>query len=466
MRASAARRLAQIRASRRIEQAAEPPTYSLTPYQWRWIRDGSPSKVFVKSRRIGGSWIVGFESACRSSGFEPHPDGTFTYDPAAGVPQRIISASHNQAKELLERIALQLETIGRRVGDDIVAKVTREQIDLRNGRSLYALAANPRTIRGGEGDVTLDELGAMPRAREVWKAARSVTNKTLGFPEGFRLRAVGTPMGDGNLFYEIAKTDRFAYFSRHFVDIHAAVREGFPEDPAKCREEAGSDEAFAEEYECAFLGAATRYISQELFERCTYEDAERPQQYGYGFAGMDVGRSPTGDPSALQRLTRIAGKLWDDGCEVRRGETWDAQEAWVADVLTGAQRIAIDGTGLGNQFCERLVSRFGSRVQPVEFTSASKEMLATGLRLGMDRGLVRLRADHIELKRAVLGLRREITTSGNTKFDTERDKHGHGDRAWALALGVHAAGPAESGQAVVTTDERSRRRTAGLRSAY
>lgn len=419
----------------------------------------------VKSRRIGGSFIVGFESACRATGFEIKPDGTFTYDPKRGVPQRIVSASHNQAKELLERVLGHLDIVSRAVGADVVKHATKEQIDLRNGRSLYALAANPRTIRGGEGDVTLDELGAMPRAWEVWKAARSVTNRTLGFPEGFRLRAVGTPLGDDNLFYEIATTDKFTYFSRHVVDIHTAVREGFPEDPARLREEAGSDEAFAEEYECQFLGAASRYISTDLYDRCTYTDAERPSEFGVSYGGMDVGRSPTGDPSALQRLTRMADKLWDDGCEVRRGETWDAQEEWVGEALSKSQCIAIDATGLGNQFCERLVSVFGTRVQPVEFTSASKEMLASGLRLAMDRGGLRLHEDHIELRRAVLGLRREITDRGTQRFDTERDKHGHGDRAWALALANHAAGLTYA-SAVVHTDSRARRRTAGLRQAY
>ena len=39
----------------------------LLPYQQKWVADQSPVKIFVKSRRIGGSWAEAGESALEAS---------------------------------------------------------------------------------------------------------------------------------------------------------------------------------------------------------------------------------------------------------------------------------------------------------------------------------------------------------------------------------------------------------------
>jgi hypothetical protein len=38
-----------------------------------------------------------------------------------------------------------------------------------------------------------------------------------------------------------------------------------------------------------------------------------------------------------------------------------------------------------------------------------------------------------------------IVTGGNVRFDADRSSGGHADRFWAAALGLHAAGGAETG---------------------
>jgi phage FluMu gp28-like protein len=420
----------------------------LAPYQRRWLADRSKRKLLVKSRRIGGSFVVALEMAMGAAGFGHDQAGRPYYRPNdRGRNQYVISAAHNQAKNLLLDAKRHLEVLEQLVVKErLIANVAAERIVLRNGKELRALGTNPRTVRGYTGDVTLDEFGAMPRADEMWTAARAITDPTLGAPYGFHLRIVGTPLGDRNKFARLALTDEGKRFSIHRVDVHKAVAEGFPADVEALREEAGDSDAFAQEYECAFLSAADRYISQELYESCTYDLDERPNAVGPGYFGMDVARKSTGDLSAVCELERLGKTLYQTRpVETRRGASWDAQEAWVGETLSRCQRGAVDATGMGNQFAERLQIKYGARIEPIEFTLKSKEMLATGIRLAMERHTVRWLESDIDLKRDVLNLRREVTTHGNVRYDAIRDNErgggkSHADRAWAAAMAIHAAG--------------------------
>ena len=65
----------------------------LAPYQRRWLIDRSPRKVFVKSRRIGGSFVVALENAWGAAGVGFDSRGQMYYKPERGCDQRIISAS-------------------------------------------------------------------------------------------------------------------------------------------------------------------------------------------------------------------------------------------------------------------------------------------------------------------------------------------------------------------------------------
>lgn len=417
-------------------------TVPLLPYQRRWLTDRAQLKLFLKSRRIGGSFVVTLESALEACGFGQDAQGTPYYRPERGVNVFVVSASYPQACELLKEFRTHIEGFSARLGRNLFkGEPGVEHIKLRNGFQITALPANPRSIRSYTGNVILDEFAHTPYGKEIWDAAFPVTRTTPKRRWGYKLRVVSSAFGDDNMFYKLAATPDGNMMSRHIVDVHQAKADGFIIDIDKLRAEAGDPDLFAQEYECQFLSANSRYISAEQYDACLYDDGELPNQgMRTYFAGMDVGRKSDGDPSVIAQLMRIGDTNWQRTCEARKGAGWDDQEAWVAEVLGQSQRIAIDATGMGNQFGERLVKRFGSRVDPVEFTVKSKEMLATGLKLAMERRKLRLRADDADLRRDVLSLRRNITTHGNVTYEAARTKEGHADRAWALALAVHTAG--------------------------
>ena len=153
---------------------------------------------------------------------------------------------------------------------------------------------------------------------------------------------------------------------------------------------------------------------------------------------MDLARKATGDHSVLLEAVRHGDTLWVLPADARRGEAWAQQEAWVDEAMRRCSRLALDATGLGSQFAEILAHRYPGRVEGWEFTSKSKEQLATGLRSWLETGRLRLPKSDSDLRRDVLSLRRQITAAANVRFDAPRTAKGHADRAWALALAIQA----------------------------
>jgi len=157
------------------------------------------------------------------------------------------------------------------------------------------------------------------------------------------------------------------------------------------------------------------------------------------YAGFDVGRKH--DRSVLWLVERVGDVLWTRGLRVLHDVNFTAQEQLlIALMQRGAvRRLCIDSTGIGAMLAERLVQRFGHRVEAIHFTAAVKSDLAMPLlRLFQDR-LVRVPADP-EVREDLHKVRKVVTASNNVRLEADRDdKTGHADRFWALALACHAA---------------------------
>jgi phage FluMu gp28-like protein len=472
----------------------------LAGYQTEYLLDQSPMKGMVKSRRVGGSEVVALEACLRATGYDL---GTGMLDPAGGVNQYVISASQRQSEGVLkttrkhlhdmelvlsraqaavrmilaeglpvtpsvvaavlavpdvgqvEPMSPGLRKIGIAIREEknhaqLVADVRADRIVLTNGREIYAFPANPDTLRGEAGDVTLDEFGVMPQGEEIWTAALPITNATWACKEGYRMRVIGTPRGDGSMFYRLAKTEEGEQFSWHFVDIYRAIADGFPINVEKERARIGSHDGFLQEYCCMFLSSGARYIDESILIPCEYDDNNEETmdmidaQASALYGGMDVAESPTGDYSALEGVFKIGDHYWvRPGAWADRGVSFTTQESIVEQELTdyGMRRICIDKTGVGSGMVQSLVKKWHARVEPVHFTNDIKEEMITTVKGLLQEGRLHIPKSAHDLKRDLLLLRRIMTISGNTRFDVERSKvgKGHGDRAWALALAVHAA---------------------------
>lgn len=496
-----------------IEAAAQ----QLTPYQIRWITNRYPRKLCVKSRRIGGTYMAALDGAWRAAGYDPCLG---LLRPETGERVNIVSASFNQAKEFLNYCAKHLRQLeelpedvervipiaqehglpitpgvllamvsalhprpkahaehvfvprnkkikNMRNGSIIDGEPLVDRIYLTNGVMIIAFAANPRTIRGFEGHVILDEFGVMPFADRIWAAAASLADENLGMRSGYTLSVLGTPCGDSNMFAKLAITGAGQSFSRHRITIFDAHAQGHPLNPEKVRGRyIGTPEIFEQEYNCAFLSDATQYIDMRELQECLYattpEGLLEYQQvldvHRHGMlqtSGLDVAVAERGDRSVLVR-NQLLGKVRWMTPTIRRGRgvSFETQKFWVKEEFRDkVWRVAVDGTGLGYEMAQELSrpSEFGSAVLHVRFNPQVKEAMATRAKQWFQLRRQRIPDDQ-DLIRSFLNLHRTINAAG-TRFlyDTKHEESGHGDEAWALMLAQHAetfeGGPFETKRA-------------------
>lgn len=425
-------------------------------YQRDYLDDQSPQKAVVKSRRCGFSEVVAYERACRAAGYFLVP----SQPPRRikPVPQNFVSAGLEQSKDLLARAGFHLRCLEMGHGKKLIAREGKTEIVLTNGIRLKAFSSNPHTLRGVEGDVILDEFASLKNPEKVWAATVAIAKATLGNREGFQIVVVFTPLGDDNMAYEVARGRMRSAFSLHEVDIHRAVRDGFPitvTDPITrekvqgtiddLREEVGDPDIFAQEFECSFLSASTRYISAEVYDEATYDVEDLPAGFHdiratQNYGGLDLAR--VNDLTAWTELARHIDINWHTRTDVLRAAPFAEQRKWVEDRLVDCSRVAVDGSGMGMQFAEELVAAHTGLVESVVFSHANKEIFASGLKLALQKKRLRPRADDIELRREVLSMRREVTDAGNIRYLSPRERGSHGDRAWSLALAEYASGGA------------------------
>lgn len=489
--------------------------FLLKPYQCAYVLDPSMRKGMVKSRRVGGTYAVTLDASMHAAGYNPITGGL---DQTQGENEFLISASLYQAEEMLkecrqhiERLEERLTAISRMVplakahglplhpdllwhmfqahelngGFPIpvsrknLRKVGRhvpglgrirliddyrsDKIKLVNGREISARPANPDTVRGATGNLTFDEFGVMPHSYQIWAAAKPIVDPNNRNPKGYKLRLIGTPLGDDNMFYRLAKTDEGKYrdpegkmrevFSWHWIDVYRAKFDGFPARIDELRREAGDEDIFRQEYCCEFLSSASRYIPEHLLDGdCSFDPADREivrmiekmtEDDTVAYGGMDVARSPTGDYSAMVVVWKIGDIFWvRPNVWAERGVAFTDQKDLVSTEIeeNGVRRICLDASGLGMNMAEDLEKKYKHKVESVKFTAEVKEDLVTRVRRLLEQKRLRIPTSEPKLRRDLLSLKRMITTAGTTRFDVERSRGlGHGDRAWALALALLAA---------------------------
>lgn len=423
------------------------PGVRIVPYQAALLTSLSNRVCVVKARRVGFSWAAALRAAMRAAGLMQTAEG-LVYRPDEGVPQRVISASMNQASAYLGDVRTHLIALGSAIGADLIdpRRDSETRIRLANGIEIHALSANPRTARGAGADLTIDEAGAIPDPAALWQAAKATVDPTLGRPQGYCLTVIGTPLGDDpdNILWKCARGPLAVSFEQMQVDIYGATDVGFPADPEALREECGSQAIFDEEYGCQFGSSRDRLISEARYDDCLYDETEAIDRELPWFGGYDVARSAKGDNAALVEGVKDVSTMtaYVRSISEARGRTWEQQEETVAAAVSRAQRLAIDSASIGSMLAERLCNAFPGKVLPVDFSSSiEREQVVTGLVAAFEKGRIKVPRDHVGLRRAVLSLRRETGgTSGRVRYVIPRTKHGHGDCAVGTALFVHASG--------------------------
>ena len=253
-------------------------------------------------------------------------------------------------------------------------------------------------------------------------------------------------------------------WSAHWVDVHIAAPQlakiGVPIDLNELRELAGDDETWNQEFCCQFLSAAEMWIPLELIAAARSPQAtvewnpsqSEPRPSGSGpqsvpqpshtpllYIGADIGRKH--DRTAIWIDERIADISICRGLILLDRTPFEQQFHILSDLLANnnVRRACIDQTGIGMALVERLQNKFGLKVEGVTFTGPLKEEMSIRVRRRMEERLDKIPDNAPEIERDLAAVKRQITTSGNLRFDADRTDAGHADIYWAKALADMAA---------------------------
>jgi len=431
----------------------------LLPYQKKWVEDRSRLKIAEKSRQIGWTWAAAYALVKQKSRAScPHYDAW------------ISSRDELQAQLFLEDCKMWVDLLSidlSELGHPLLAKGGTASFALRfaNGRRIHSMSSSPDAQAGKRGDRVLDEFALHEDPRKLYSIAYP------GITWGGSLEIFSTHRGSRNFFNELITEIKHKGnpkgFSLHSVTLQQALEEGLlykiqcklqGDDSRQDMDEAQyfdfirngcpDEESFLEEFCCIPGDDAAAFLSYDLIASCEYKAGEdwdvdfirqSEIQNRQLFVGVDIGRDH--DLTVIWVIEKIADLRRTRLVRVLDRESFDAQEQALYSILDSpaVSRCCIDQTGIGRQFVERAQRKYGPRrVEGIHFTSAVKEELAYPVRAAFEDKSLRIPNDKL-IRADLRSIRKETTAAGNIRFVGERNRNGHADRFWALALALHAA---------------------------
>lgn len=192
----------------------------LLPYQQRWVSDQADVAVWEKSRRIGASWC----DAC---------DAVMTSAPAENAMDALyIGYSEDMTREYIDDCAMWAKAFDFAAGamdecvyEDEGQAIKAFRIDFASGKKILALSSRPRSIRGKQGKVTIDEAAFHDDLAGLLKAALAM------LIWGGKVRLLSSHNGDANPFNELVNDIRAKKvpYSLHRTTFDDALNDGLYE---------------------------------------------------------------------------------------------------------------------------------------------------------------------------------------------------------------------------------------------
>ena len=415
------------------------------PYQQVWLKDQSRFKIWEKSRRIGATFTQAYEDVIDASKIHNPMDVWFS------------SADQTAAIEYI-RLCAQwariLQIASSAMGNSIIDtqhNIHTSMIEFNTGKRIYGLSSNPCSFRSKGGKLVLDEFAFHQDAEGLWQAAAPIV--TWGYP----VRIISTYNGIDNLYWRIVKSAHAGQntWNVHTTSIEDAVSAGLADCIAQrpldeherrnfieeCRNLAGDDQIFNQEYMCLPIEQSQAWLSWSLVLQCEDSDAGEPAYYqkGPAFIGMDIGRR--GHETVIWIIEPHQDVLWTREVIRLQGASFAEQDKALDRVFTNYQivRCCMDQTGLGEKPVEDAKQRYGDhRVEGILFTAAMKSKLALLGRRLFENRTVRIPPDPV-IRESHHGIRRMVSPGGTVRFEAKvQQGHHHGDAFWAHMLSLYA----------------------------
>ncbi|MEI7456595.1 MAG: terminase family protein [Nitrosomonadales bacterium] len=251
----------------------------LLQYQKDWVSDTSDVAIWEKSRRIGASWTDAADAVLIAAPAENAMDAMY------------IGYSEDMTREYIDDCAMWAKAfnfaasaVGETLFDDTdengdTLQIKAFRIDFSSGKKILALSSRPRSIRGKQGKVTIDEAAFHDDLAGLLKAALAM------LIWGGKVRVISSHNGDANLFNELVNDIRAKKlpYSLHRTTFDDALNDGLYErvcliqgDRMKEKSQAEwrnkiytqyGDNA-AEELDVIPSSGSGRYLTRMMIEAC------------------------------------------------------------------------------------------------------------------------------------------------------------------------------------------------------
>ncbi len=436
----------------------------LDPWQVEYLASRRKLTSILKSRRVGGSWIMSVKMFLRSQ-MIPRYSGTFI-----SLNREEARGKIDYADELYDSLpsSWKLKRVTR----------SRDEIsftDYRGRRSVLRSLAG-KAPRGRGGDVGISELPHCMNANDIYEGALHVTARSAEH----HLTIESTPLGKNGVFHDIS-TGKYPLFKRFEVpwwvskalsiDIETAAKEAplmttknrvekFGTDTLKTIYASMPDRSFMRESELEFSLMDDSAFPVDLLMSCSSAEFGStidcsllymrvdgvPTNHHFNwlararrgalYAGFDPGRKK--DQAALTIVDLVNG-VFEVRMTVSMKNTPFAIQRETLDRLMrmGATKIAMDSTGIGMDMSERMERKYRDAVKGVHFTAGSKTMMVTGAYNLFTAGDIVIPAER-DLIGELSSIRESVTDAGNVVYQPIAKDH-HADMAWALLLAIESA---------------------------
>lgn len=251
----------------------------LLGYQKAWVSDQADVAVWEKSRRIGASWTDASDSVLMAAAADDAMDVMY------------IGYSEDMTREYIDDCAMwarafnfAASAVGETLFDDTdengdTQQIKAFRIDFASGKKILALSSRPRSIRGKQGKVTIDEAAFHDDLPGLLKAALAM------LIWGGKVRVISSHNGDANPFNEMVNDIRAGKlpYSLHRTTFDDALNDGLYDrvkliQGERLKEKTQSEwrakiyaqygENAAEELDVIPSAGSGRYLTRMIIEAC------------------------------------------------------------------------------------------------------------------------------------------------------------------------------------------------------
>lgn len=443
------------------------PEIKFDDYQRNFLESTDRFQIYLKGRQLGFSYVSAARALARSQNLDDYTCIIASYK-LDDSKEKI-----RYAKQIYDSLPDQYKKrklVENQTSLEFVSRSGRQS----TGTRIIAQGKGPIRGKGSNNvlDIILDEFAFFGSwDSTVYTSAVPVLTRV----KHGSLTIISTPLGKVGKFYEIWDgAKKYRNYKRQTVywwdfsllckDVPRARREAPSMHTLQRVEEFGTEqlhelfnamdlESFQQEFECAFLDDSTSYFPLAMVYACVMDDegeegqSEQDRLMARGFqelkqkttgrlgGGYDVGRRR--DASELISLDETETTKILRHMETYKQSDFEFQERELGRYMETAKpiRFCIDENGIGMQMAEGLNNKYGSQVEKIAFTNASKEAMAISLHREFEkgRGGILIPNDR-DLISQIVAIKRDVTSTGAFRYSVERNDKHHGDKFWALAL--------------------------------